>query len=51
MKRFPILAACGTPDVGILSSTDILAVDQACVDIVYAMTAADAAKDLKPFVK
>ena len=28
-----------TPDVGILSSTDILAVDQACVDIVYAMTA------------
>ena len=28
-----------TPNVGILSSTDILAVDQACVDIVYAMTA------------
>lgn len=28
-----------TPDVGILSSTDILAVDQACVDIIYAMTA------------
>ena len=27
-----------TPNVGILSSTDILAVDQACVDIVYAMT-------------
>ena len=27
-----------TPDVGILSSTDILAVDQACVDIIYAMT-------------
>ena len=27
-----------TPDVGILSSTDILAVDQASVDIVYAMT-------------
>ncbi len=26
-----------TPNVGILSSTDILAVDQACVDIVYAM--------------
>ena len=26
-----------TPDVGILSSTDILAVDQACVDIIYAM--------------
>ena len=86
-----------TPNVGILSSTDILAVDQACVDIVYAMkeeerqalverietrhglrqlsymkelgmgkdryvlidldnggipiTAADAAKDLKPFVQ
>jgi hypothetical protein len=28
-----------TPDVGILSSTDILAIDQACVDIIYAMTA------------
>ena len=28
-----------TPNVGILSSTDILAIDQACVDIVYAMTA------------
>lgn len=27
-----------TPDVGILSSTDILAIDQACVDIIYAMT-------------
>ena len=27
-----------TPDVGILASTDILAIDQACVDIVYAMT-------------
>ena len=27
-----------TPNVGILSSTDILAVDQACVDIVFAMT-------------
>ena len=86
-----------TPNVGILSSTDILAIDQACVDIVYAMkeeenhalverietrhglrqlsymkelgmgndryilidldnggariTAADAAKDLKPFVQ
>lgn len=26
-----------TPNVGILSSVDILAVDQACVDIVYAM--------------
>ncbi len=30
-----------TPDVGILSSTDILAVDQACIDIIYAMTAAE----------
>ena len=30
-----------TPDVGILSSTDILAVDQACIDIVYAMTEAE----------
>ena len=30
-----------TPDVGILSSTDILAVDQACVDLVYAMTEAE----------
>lgn len=28
-----------TPNVGILSSTDILAVDQACVDLIYAMTA------------
>ncbi len=28
-----------TPDVGILSSNDILAIDQACVDIIYAMTA------------
>lgn len=27
-----------TPNVGILSSTDILAIDQACIDIVYAMT-------------
>lgn len=26
-----------TPNVGILSSTDILAIDQACVDIVFAM--------------
>ena len=26
-----------TPNVGILGSTDILAVDQACVDLVYAM--------------
>lgn len=26
-----------TPNVGILSSTDILAVDQACIDIVFAM--------------
>lgn len=28
-----------TPNVGILSSTDILAVDQACIDMIYAMTA------------
>ncbi|MBR0473506.1 MAG: DUF362 domain-containing protein [Erysipelotrichaceae bacterium] len=28
-----------TPNVGILASTDILAIDQACVDIVYAMSA------------
>ena len=26
-----------TPDVGILSSTDILAIDKACIDIIYAM--------------
>ena len=34
-----------TPDVGILSSTDILAIDQACVDLIYAMTA-DEHKDM-----
>ena len=27
-----------TPNAGILSSTDILALDQACVDLIYAMT-------------
>ena len=27
-----------TPNVGILASTDILAIDQACVDLVFAMT-------------
>lgn len=27
-----------TPNVGILSSTDVLALDQACVDLIYAMT-------------
>lgn len=27
-----------TPNVGILSSTGILALDQACVDLIYAMT-------------
>ena len=27
-----------TPNVGILSSTDLLAIDQACIDIIYAMT-------------
>ena len=30
-----------TPNVGILSSTDILAIDQASVDIIYAMTPED----------
>ncbi len=30
-----------TPNVGILASTDILAVDQACVDMVYAMQEED----------
>ena len=30
-----------TPNVGILSSTDILAIDQACVDIIYAMSEAE----------
>src|SRR3712207_9040076 len=30
-----------TPNVGILSSTDVLAIDQACVDIIYAMTAGE----------
>ena len=30
-----------TPNVGILASTDICAIDQACVDLVYAMCEAD----------
>ena len=30
-----------TPNVGILASTDILAVDQACVDLIYAMREED----------
>jgi uncharacterized Fe-S center protein len=30
-----------TPDVGILASIDILAVDSACVDIIYAMKPED----------
>jgi uncharacterized Fe-S center protein len=30
-----------TPNVGVLSSTDICALDQACVDLVYAMCEAD----------
>lgn len=30
-----------TPNVGIVSSTDILAADQACIDMIYAMTAAE----------
>ena len=32
-----------TPNVGILSSTDILAVDQACVDLIYALKDEDGA--------
>ncbi|MBQ3423880.1 MAG: DUF362 domain-containing protein [Clostridia bacterium] len=32
-----------TPNVGILASTDILAVDQACVDLVYALSEKDGA--------
>ena len=32
-----------TPNVGILASTDILAVDQACVDMIYALTESDGA--------
>ena len=30
-----------TPNVGILASTDILAIDQACVDMIYAMKEGD----------
>lgn len=30
-----------TPDIGILASTDMLAVDQACIDLVHAMTEDD----------
>lgn len=30
-----------TPNVGILSSTDIAAIDQACIDLIYAMTQAE----------
>ena len=32
-----------TPDIGILASTDILAVDQACVDLIYALSETDGA--------
>ena len=32
-----------TPDVGILASNDILALDQACVDLIYALGEADGA--------
>ncbi len=32
-----------TPNVGILASTDILAVDQACVDMIYALSEEDGA--------
>ena len=30
-----------TPNVGIVASTDILAADQACVDLIYAMSEGD----------
>lgn len=30
-----------TPDVGMLASTDLLAIDQACVDLIYALPAKD----------
>ncbi len=32
-----------TPDIGILASNDILALDQACVDLIYALNEADGA--------
>ncbi len=32
-----------TPNIGILASTDILAVDQACVDMIYALSETDGA--------
>ena len=32
-----------TPDIGILASTDILAVDSACVDLIYALNEQDGA--------
>ena len=32
-----------TPNIGILASTDILAVDQACVDLIYALSESDGA--------
>ena len=32
-----------TPDIGILASTDILALDQACVDLIYALNEQDGA--------
>jgi uncharacterized Fe-S center protein len=32
-----------TPNIGILASTDILAVDQACVDLIYALNEQDGA--------
>lgn len=37
VKAAPVV----TPNVGILASVDILAIDQACVDMVYAMTEED----------
>ena len=32
-----------TPDIGIVASTDILAADQACVDLIYALSESDGA--------
>lgn len=53
MRNMSVSRDCGdlaaesvvTPDVGILSSADILAINQACVDLIYAMTA-DEHKDM-----
>ncbi len=37
-----------TPNAGILASTDICAIDSACVDLVYAMTEAGALRQPRP---